>query len=813
LAGTVKGLGPRWGRGVLASLGTLLAFVAAPIAGQAGSGGMPSPASSYYVLGSFVAACGSTATSGCPLYVDGADEPSPSGGALIVLDFGAPCFVPGNGPPIYGTELFNTTACTTDDQLLPLAQAFVRGYQSTHGAGTPPAIIALGTSNSVNAVTGGSALTAPQMQASGTAWFTNVVQPFAASLSGPASIVAWAGNDIEDSSDPTSWYAPDLTTAWVDGYGAAASSSLGPKRCSGNDPYRMADYGDNVLTGGWTDASIYQVAWGASAACAVPEIYYTSMAAAWQRTSQWGQSNGKGPIPFTGPMSLGGEAGTISWQDSWNALASATGQSPPYLTVIGSLFPSPPSAPTNVMAFAGDTAATVWWTPTPPSSDGGSPVQDYTVTAFAGTTPGPSATVGGLPPPATATVFGLTNGTAYTFVVTATNSGGTGPGSTASNSVVPGPGRYHPLTPTRILDTRNNTGGFSSPLGPQAQITLAVAGAGGVPSSGVAAVVMNVTATDTTAASYLSVFPSLLPRPTASNLNWTTGVTVPNLVEVPVGPDGGVTFFNAAGSVNVIADIEGYVGAANETAGVDGLYAPVTPTRVLDTRSGLGGVGHPVGPGPMNVIAVSVAQAGQEAVVLNVTVTDPTAAGYLTVWPDGTPQPVVSNLNFKAGQTVANRVAVKVGSTGKVDVFNAAGSVNVVADLNGSFTDTTGAAGSKFQGIQPTRILDTRDGTGGIQGQLSAGGSLSLQVTGPNGIPSTAVAIVANLTVTDTSGSSYLTAWPDLATRPTASDLNWVAGQTVPNLVVVGLGSDGKLDLYNAVGSTDVILDVVGYYR
>jgi hypothetical protein len=239
----------------------------------------------------------------------------------------------------------------------------------------------------------------------------------------------------------------------------------------------------------------------------------------------------------------------------------------------------------------------------------------------------------------------------------------------------------------------------------------------------------------------------------------------------------------------------------------------VTPTRVLDTRSGVGGVAHPVGAGAINVIAVPVAQTGQEAVVLNVTVTNPTQDSYLTVWPDGTQQPVVSNLNFKAGQTVANRVAVKVGSAGRVDVFNAAGSVSVIADLNGSFTDTSGGQGAQFQGIQPTRLLDTRDGTGGVRGQLGAGGNLSLQVTGTNGIPNTAVAIVANLTVTGTTGSSYLTAWPDLANRPTASDLNWVAGQTVPNLVVVALGTNGRLDIFNAAGSTDVILDVVGYYR
>jgi hypothetical protein len=73
--------------------------------------------------------------------------------------------------------------------------------------------------------------------------------------------------------------------------------------------------------------------------------------------------------------------------------------------------------------------------------------------------------------------------------------------------------------------------------------------------------------------------------------------------------------------------------------------------------------------------------------------------------------------------------------------------------------------------------------------------------------------VVANITVTDTTAGSYLTAWPDGDSRPSASDLNWVQGLTIPNLVVVKLGPNGRLDLYNAAGSTDVILDVVGYYR
>ena len=73
-------------------------------------------------------------------------------------------------------------------------------------------------------------------------------------------------------------------------------------------------------------------------------------------------------------------------------------------------------------------------------------------------------------------------------------------------------------------------------------------------------------------------------------------------------------------------------------------------------------------------------------------------------------------------------------------------------------------------------------------------------------------AVVLNVTVTDTTGQSYLTVWPDGANQPTASDLNWVPGLTVPNLVVVKVGSNGKIDLFNPAGSTDVIIDVVGWY-
>jgi hypothetical protein len=120
------------------------------------------------------------------------------------------------------------------------------------------------------------------------------------------------------------------------------------------------------------------------------------------------------------------------------------------------------------------------------------------------------------------------------------------------------PPAYTPVGPTRILDTRNGTGGYTTPVGPGATISLQVTGKDGVPSSGVTAVVLNVTAVNPTAGSYVTVYPDGQARPVASNLNFTAGETFPNLVVVPVGSNGKVDFYNSAGSVNLIADLAGY---------------------------------------------------------------------------------------------------------------------------------------------------------------------------------------------------------------------------------------------------------------
>jgi outer membrane protein assembly factor BamB len=374
---------------------------------------------------------------------------------------------------------------------------------------------------------------------------------------------------------------------------------------------------------------------------------------------------------------------------------------------------------------------------------------------------------------------------------------------------------YHPVAPARILDTRTGTGAPVGKLGPASTLALQVTGQGGVPSSGVAAVVLNVTVTGPTADSFLTAWPAGQAQPLASNLNFLPGQTVPNLVTVKVGDAGKVNLFNNRGSTDVVADVAGWYGT--DALGAGSGFTTLAPARILDTRSGVGAPAAKRGPGSTLALQVTgvggVPSTGVSAIVLNVTVTGPTAESFLTAWPAGQAQPLASNLNFLPGQSVPNLVTVKVGDAGKVNLYNNLGSTDVVADVAGWFSADGSGVGSAFVPVVPARVLDTRAGVGATTGKLGAAGTLALHMVGAGGVPATgASAVVLNVTATQPTAESFLTAWPAGQPLPLASNLNYVAGQTVPNLVTVKVGVGGVVDLYNNLGSTHVVADVAGWY-
>jgi hypothetical protein len=245
------------------------------------------------------------------------------------------------------------------------------------------------------------------------------------------------------------------------------------------------------------------------------------------------------------------------------------------------------------------------------------------------------------------------------------------------------------------------------------------------------------------------------------------------------------------------------------------------PARLLDTRAGMPTVdGRFAGQGKVPAggsVALQVAgraqvpAAGARTVVLTVTGTNPTQPTYLTAWPHGQPRPNASAVNLSPGQTAANTVLVQVGADGIVDLFNSAGTTDVIVDVAEWFP----ADSPMIPGV-PRRLLDTRPGNATFDngfaggGPLRAGGAVDLQVDQRafTDLPAGS-SVVLNVTAVNPTASTFVTAWPTGAPRPTASNLNVAPGQINPNSVMVPVGANGRISLFNNAGSVDLIADLM----
>jgi GH25 family lysozyme M1 (1,4-beta-N-acetylmuramidase) len=430
-----------------------------------------------------------------------------------------------------------------------------------------------------------------------------------------------------------------------------------------------------------------------------------------------------------------------------------------------------PGAPTGVGASPGNAQALVTWSA--PAFSGNSPITAYKATANPG---GLScATAGTL----SCTVGGLTNGTAYTFTVTATNVAGTGLASSPSAAVTP---LTVPTAPTGVSASAGN-----------AQATVAwsaPASTGGSP----------ITAYTATSS------PGGLTCVTSGTLSCTvTGLT--NWTPYTFT----VTATNAAGTGPASS-------ASTAVTPISGAtYHPLVPTRILDTRTGNGLSGtfsantartfQVTGRGgvPSNAIAVTG----------NLTVTGQTAAGYVFLGPVATNNPTSSTLNFPLGDNRANGVTVALGGTGTLSATYAApagATTQLIFDVTGYFAlDATGAT---YHPLVPTRILDTRTGNG-LSGTFSANTARTFQVTGRGGVPSNAIAVTGNLTVTGQTAAGYVFLGPVATNNPTSSTLNFPLGDNRANGVTVALGGTGTLSATYAApagATTQLIFDVTGYF-
>ena len=239
---------------------------------------------------------------------------------------------------------------------------------------------------------------------------------------------------------------------------------------------------------------------------------------------------------------------------------------------------------------------------------------------------------------------------------------------------------YHSMTPTRLLDSRTATGGWgSSKLNSTAPRELVVGGANGIPNDA-AAVVLSVTATDTSNQTYLRVEPTGFSS-SSSNLNVDRGETITNLVTTRIGTDRRIRFTNNTGTVNVVVDAVGYYDFTGAS------FRAIDPARVLDSRFGTGGYNTPWSAGTTRTIPVSQVATGDDlvAVATNLTATDTTQMSLLTLFP-AAPRPGTSNLLFTPGQTIAAAANTGVAPNGTVSLYNQLGSAHLVLDVNGYFT-------------------------------------------------------------------------------------------------------------------------------
>lgn len=362
--------------------------------------------------------------------------------------------------------------------------------------------------------------------------------------------------------------------------------------------------------------------------------------------------------------------------------------------------------------------------------------------------------------------------------------------------------------PKRVLDTRTSSalpGFHPGPFGPGETYKLT-----NLPvDNETAALVLNITGTNVTAPTFLSVYPSQFTG--TSDLNLAAGETAANLVTATTLHEAfpSVTIRNSTGRVNVIVDLVGYYSPVRGA----GYASRVTPARILDTRTTLGGHSGALKAGEtyaLPVRGVAGVPADASGAVLTVTGTGGTAnQTFLSVFPStntGT-----SSVNLTKGATRAGLAISGIGTDGKVRIFNNSGNTHVVVDLAGWYTgDTSGAHYVPLS--SPTRYLDTRTGNGFKLGPLGAAEAHAVPVAGIGAIPYDAVSIVGNLTGTGATANTFLSAFPAGAVWPGTSTVNLLAGRTVPNAIQVTPGEAGGLDVRNSTGKTHAILDVSGYF-
>ena len=386
----------------------------------------------------------------------------------------------------------------------------------------------------------------------------------------------------------------------------------------------------------------------------------------------------------------------------------------------------------------------------------------------------------------------------------------------------PATGVYVPLSPARIFNTQAGGGGV---VGAQTSRDVQVAGLGGIPTTDVLAVVLDLTVYNNNSGAWGILWQAGTTRPyPASSINYVPGRVVTNSVTTKVGAAGSaagkVSFFTWE-ATDMLIDVVGYYRTA--PAGGGG-YVPLTQTRILDTAGAKIPANSSIDRKLRGVAGIPDSTA-VTAVVFNATVYGAAGPGPLTVWPRGVARPDTSVMNYSPATARTAMVTATLSADGWVSVWTWA-STDLIIDIAGYYT--TGS-NSTFVPLTPKRIVDTRYngtrynnvpnwGIGPITQYLAPNTTTALKVTGTGGVPETGVStvilnVVADASTTSTSSQiSFLTVWASGDAQPGTATMLYYGAESASNLVMAKVGADGKINIYNYYASTELIVDVVGYF-
>ncbi|MET0662886.1 MAG: SGNH/GDSL hydrolase family protein [Ilumatobacteraceae bacterium] len=360
----------------------------------------------------------------------------------------------------------------------------------------------------------------------------------------------------------------------------------------------------------------------------------------------------------------------------------------------------------------------------------------------------------------------------------ATRVGGDAPVPVASGA----PSEYLPLDPVRVLDTRQASG---ARLAAGDVRTIALAGL--VP-AGSRAVAVSLTSADPATQGFLTA-DACGQRPNASSANYAPGGARAAFAVVPLDADGRLCVYSSA-ATDLIVDLQGAFVGHDPPVEEATRFTPRAPERLVDTRA--------TGRAAMLVMA---APAGSSGVAVNLTATGASAQGYLTAFPCGGTVPVVSNVNFLAGETIAGSAFVPVGVDGRVCVFSSV-PVDVIVDLTGTFAPDGALA---YTPAAPTRVFDTRNAIGGWSPVQGIDQTIDVRAA-----PETAVAVTGTVTMVGPPGAGFATVFGCGAVPPT-SNVNVGPGAVLANSVTAGLAPAGRLCIRTSTMS-HVLFDVAGWW-